>query len=515
MIRGCGVATLILSVLIPSAFAQRQIFKFYGQDQGLENLATECLFQDRIGYLWIATQNGLFRYDGGAFTHFGEAAGLPSSSVDAIAELPDGELWVATARGLARYQNGRFEPLKLGTEVQSSGRFGLASDAAGRIYLTSISGLLVSPKPTPGTAREFRRVPGQPPGPAYGLHVDYGGDLWYGCGSSVCRFASGRFAVFGPQDGVPADRWDALLTDKEGTLWIRSSRHLLRRSREEARFESIPEAVPPIGDFATLATGRDGELFVPTDEGLWEFSAGHWRSIGQKQGLIAAATSAALQDREGSLWIGLWGTGLARWLGRNQWEGWTLAEGLSGEHVWKMARDHQGRLWVATDNGVNRLSRNPQTGVPTWKVWNEKSGLAGNKARALTIAPDGDVWIGSSPGGISRIDARSGRVRTYSIAQSRAGGSDRIWSLAFDHSGTLWVCTRAGLFFAKAFKDGLSFQKQELPLGDAGETVSAILQDREGRLWVAGTHGLARFENGRWRRFTTGDGLPSNAAGFL
>ena len=106
-------------------------------------------------------------------------------------------------------------------------------------------------------------------------------------------------------------------------------------------------------------------------------------------------------------------------------------------------------------------------------------------------------------------------MRKYSIAQSGTAGSDRIWSLAFDHSGTLWVCTRAGLFFAKTLKDGLSFQKQQLPLGDAGETVSAILQDREGRLWAAGTNGLARFENGRWRRFTTEDGLPSNAAGFL
>ena len=197
------VAALIVSVLIPSALAQRQIFKFYGQEQGLENLATECLFQDRIGHLWIATQNGLFRYDGGLFTHFGEAAGLPSSTVDAIAELPDGELWVATARGLARYQGGRFEPLKLGTDVQSSGRFGLASDAAGRLYLTTISGLLVSAKPEPGTTRRFEQVPGQPSGAAYGLHVEDDGDLWYGCGTSVCRFAAGHFAVFGPQDGVP------------------------------------------------------------------------------------------------------------------------------------------------------------------------------------------------------------------------------------------------------------------------------------------------------------------------
>src|ERR1035441_9367071 len=112
--------SLILLFLLPAAFAQRQSFKYYGQEQGLSNLATECLLQDRAGYLWVGTQNGLFRYDGAVFTPFGEAEGLPGSPIDTLVETPDGVLWVATSRGLARRRGSRFEAVPLDRRVERS-----------------------------------------------------------------------------------------------------------------------------------------------------------------------------------------------------------------------------------------------------------------------------------------------------------------------------------------------------------------------------------------------------------
>ncbi|MGJ5816043.1 two-component regulator propeller domain-containing protein [Paludibaculum fermentans] len=504
---------LIAALLSPSLQAQRYSFKTYGQEQGLSNLATECLFQDRTGYLWVGTQNGLFRYDGAAFTRFGDADGLPSSTVDSIVESTDGVLWVATSRGLARRHGSRFEPVHIPGTIESSGRFGLAGDTTGSLYLTTNAGILRASVPSAGKERQFEAIAGQPAGHAYGVHVESGGAVWYGCGSGVCRIRNGRTEAFGPLEGVPPDRWDALLTDREGTVWIRSSKRLLLKPANSGRFVAPSRNIPSNGDFATLASGRDGELFVPTDDGVWEYAVGQWRVTGQEQGLLAAATSAVLQDREGSLWIGLWGTGLTRWVGRNEWEGWTRTEGLSGEHVWKMARDAQGQLWVATDNGLNQLRVDARTGRPAWRLWTEANGLAGNKTRSLALGPDGALWTGSSPGGISRVEPLTGQVRTFALP--RVPGSDRIWSLAFDRAGTLWVATRGGLFSAAPLSGRTEFQKQELPNGDAGETVSAVLEDRQGRFWAAGTRGLARRENGVWRRFTKADGLPSTAAGFL
>lgn len=323
---------LVLASLFSPALAQRFSFKYYGQEQGLNNLATECLFQDRTGYLWVGTQNGLFRYNGAGFTRFAEADGLPSASIEAITETPDGTLWVATQAGLAHRSQTRFTPFEFPEGIQSPGHFGLAADGSGRIYLSTMSGLLRSDVPAPGAVPKFEKIPGQTGDSAYGVHLSPGGSVWWGCGFSVCQLRNESIHVFGPAQGVPPARWDALLTDRDGTVWIRSSRYLLRKPHRSANFIQNSQPVPNIGDFAALTLGRDGELFVPTDDGVWELSNGRWRAIGQEQGLMSSSTNTVLQDREGSIWIGLWGAGIARWIGRNHWEAWTRVEGLSGEH---------------------------------------------------------------------------------------------------------------------------------------------------------------------------------------
>ena len=89
--------------------AQRYNFKFYGQEEGLQNLAVQVVLQDREGFLWVGTQNGLFRYDGSQFKVFTKDDGLPGARIESLQEAADGTLWVGTATGLARRKGGRFE----------------------------------------------------------------------------------------------------------------------------------------------------------------------------------------------------------------------------------------------------------------------------------------------------------------------------------------------------------------------------------------------------------------------
>ena len=79
-------------VIAPQADAQRYNFKFYGEDEGLQNLSVQAVLQDRFGFLWAGTQNGLYRYEGNHFTAFGKADGLPGTRIEALYEAVDGTL---------------------------------------------------------------------------------------------------------------------------------------------------------------------------------------------------------------------------------------------------------------------------------------------------------------------------------------------------------------------------------------------------------------------------------------
>lgn len=96
--------------------AQRYNFKFYGQEDGLQNLAVQVVLQDREGFLWVGTQNGLFRYDGSQFKRFTKDDGLPGARIESLQEAADGTLWVGTSTGLAWRKGGRFELMPLGNQ---------------------------------------------------------------------------------------------------------------------------------------------------------------------------------------------------------------------------------------------------------------------------------------------------------------------------------------------------------------------------------------------------------------
>ena len=84
------------------ASAQRYVFKYYGHDQGLANLGVTCLLQDRTGFLWVGTANGLYRYGGSTFSGFRKEEGLPDARILSLHETGDGTLWVGTGGGLGR-----------------------------------------------------------------------------------------------------------------------------------------------------------------------------------------------------------------------------------------------------------------------------------------------------------------------------------------------------------------------------------------------------------------------------
>src|ERR1051325_747704 len=121
-------------------FGQRYSFKYYGQDEGLSNLNVRSLLQDKTGFLWVGTDNGLFRYDGRHFRRFGTADGLPSMQVYTLAETADGTLWTGSIGGIARRVGDRFEKVDL---RRAKGTRTIAA-ARNQLFVSSERGLMVA-----------------------------------------------------------------------------------------------------------------------------------------------------------------------------------------------------------------------------------------------------------------------------------------------------------------------------------------------------------------------------------
>ena len=194
----------VLLLALTSLRAQEFSFRTFGTAEGLSNLAVRQIYEDRAGFLWVSTENGIFRYDGDRFEAFGPAQGLPETSGAAFGEAPDGSLLTGGSFGLYHLTGNRFEKLSVPFETVSWAE-GIQSDGDGHTFLGTDAGLfeLDAAPGQPGfTLHSLPRVPGTSSPEADAVLVD-GDVLWYGCGHELCRRDENGTQLFGREDNLP------------------------------------------------------------------------------------------------------------------------------------------------------------------------------------------------------------------------------------------------------------------------------------------------------------------------
>lgn len=488
----------LLLILPPTASAQQFTYDEFGFNRGLKNAAVNAIFQDRGGYLWVGTMSGLFRGDGFEFHEFGPEDGLPDGTIQDLIEDPSGVLLVATRSGLAEKRAGRFLPVPLPEPVQVYGRSVLARHPDGRVYFATSRGLWIGERTPNGL--QFARFEGLK-GPVDAVFVDASAQVWASAGSRLWRLDSARRAVIPAPPGVPERRWDALIETSNGDLWARSSQDLIVLPKNASHFRPAGDGLPGSGFFGSLFVDSGGRLMVPTDDGLAYQTPGGWRLIATAHGLPNESVSIAFQDREGSLWLALWGSGLVRVLGYGVVTTWTASDGLPNSTVAAIQRDLQGRLWAGTDRGLAWLSEDGRSFLP-WP------GLASSKVRSIAMTAGGALWVGSFPGGVARVDPRSGAVNPPATQPGQP--FDRVNALHVDEQDQLWVASIEGLF-----RTGPSpgpnprFQRVDVPDASPGEAYFRMARGAGGVLWVSSSQGLLRVERDTVRRFGVAEGLRS------
>ena len=473
-------------------FAQRYTFEDYSE--GLGNLNVLCMLQDHAGFLWMGTQNGLFRYDGSRFLEFGRADGLAGTFVNALVEDRGRRLWAGTTEGLfylgedRRFHNVRYKGQNLQIPLGSS----VAARANGEILAVTQFGLLsVAPESASGEWESRPLISGRAPeGPESAINsvlANADGSVVFGCGGGLCEYTKERVSRWGVQDGLPKDSWTHLLRDVRGQLWVRGPSHLAVLRQGGSRFETRDLPHERVGRmYLSLAEDSSGRILASMDTALARYEDGKWQVFSEENGLTRETISSILVDKEGSVWLGLLGHGLRKWLGYGEWEHWTTANGLGNDVVWGVLRDSTGRLWVCDEHGVTFMP----PGSKRLRAWNYP-GVETDRAQGIAESRDGYLWVGTGVGRVIQIDRATLRGKQFSFSD--------VYRLFVDTRDRVWIATREGLFVNEGQGAERRFRQIDDPIVPR-KKVSDVGQSPDGRLWVAFADALYTFDGAKWER---------------
>jgi diguanylate cyclase (GGDEF)-like protein len=489
------LASLCALLVCLAAGAGAQRFSFRNYTDGLNNLNVSTMLQDRTGFLWVGTQNGLYRYDGSRFVEYGPQQGLRDTYVVTLYLDESGQLWVATMGGLYHLRaDGDFGVVRYrGSSLTFSPGSKLASDGATALLAASRGGLFRIEKVRGGDdGWEARPVQTESDDNSAqyvsSLLADSDGSVWFGCGSNLCHKVGTTVTRWGAEAGVPLEQWTDLMRDSQGQIWMRSDDHLGVFDARKLRYTSrdAPELTAGGGTYLPPVEDRKGRIVSGGGMQLARYENGAWKLFGAAQGLNRMNVSAVMVDKEGSVWIGLFGHGLQKWLGQDQWEAWTTAEGLKNDIVWAITRDTQGRLWVGTEGGISYMPE----GSKELRPW-PATGIDASRTLTLAESRDGYLWAGTAGGKLIRIDMATLGARQYDYPLVR--------KVMVDSVNRVWVATDHGLYLGTGSGVARSFRLVDNP-DLTRDHVGDVREGADGAIWTASDRALYRYDTMGWHR---------------
>jgi signal transduction histidine kinase/ligand-binding sensor domain-containing protein/DNA-binding response OmpR family regulator len=368
----------------------------------------------------------------------------------------------------------------------------MVQGAGDRIWVGTENGLF---KIESGHVNSFGTNDGLTDNRIRALLEDRNGSVWVGTNSGLERLVANRFETvrFAANDNESAT---ALLADTDGTLWIGSdSGALYRRAAERIERVAAPGKLGT--GVRALTRDREGSLWVATREG----GLIRWRE-GAADALVTDKFAvgdlrAVLEDDEGSLWVGSYGAGLLR-LRDGKFVSAGRAEGLQGDSPWSITPRKAGGVWVGADGGISSYADGHFQHV---------AGPPGHEtvaARAVLEDASQNLWVGTDGAGVYRLGPQGMRV-----FDRRSGlSADTVTALMQDSAGRVWVGTSEGL--DRIEHDHVTSVQSLLPQTTRA-SVHLIFQDRSARIWVGSeTQGLFIIDASGTRHLSSRDGLPAD-----
>jgi len=480
-LRGSIVLILLILLNISPILSQTKALQFehYTIEQGLAQNSAFCILQDRMGFIWVGTEQGLNRFDGYDFKvykfQYNNPNSLSNSYVNSIYEDAAGVFWIGTNGGGLN----RFEP-----RTQNFIHF------------------YVDPESIDSQSNIVNVV-----------YEDNSHQLWVGTeGGGLFNFDR-RNRIFSPVWVMKDDGHDRLghrtvntiLEDRNGTLWVGTGSGLKKLNRDKQQLETVT-----LEDHQVLSLYEDNKkLWIGTDNGFYIYTSPaeeliHYLIPSSDINFARAnRINVFYPDRMGVFWIGC-EYGLYIFNRKEKTFNSYYAEhdnpnGLSGNRISTIFEDRSGALWIGLDaGGLLKLKRREQNFFSYTSEPDKIGGILFPSVFAIYKDKDKILWLGTYGEGLIAFDRKKNVFINYRHQPENPSSlsSNNIWAICEDRTGMLWIGTAGNGLNRFSRKTGKFTRFRNQPQNQnslSNNYVSSIIEDKKGNLWIATNGGLDKL----------------------
>ncbi len=446
--------------------------------------------EDWEGNLWLATNGGgVKRFDGKTFTIFGTADGLASNVVKHLLISRDRTIWFGTENGLTRLRDGIYASYQFGDPSGSQEILALQEDGSGNVLVGSHQpGLHIVRADSTFTLPLAHSV--------FCFSERTSGEFIVGTGGNkLYLYHPLRVEEFGPREVPSFHLVRAIHDDHQGNLWFAAEGSGILRYHD-GRFEhlNIETGLPQEHNyFMKILEDREENLWFVGDGGLLQLKDNKFITFGRNEGFASNFGHTVCEDRAGNMWAGFRSDGLARF-DRQTTQSWRATDGLASDIVTAVFPAHNGGLWIGTSNGLNYLHQGRIRAH--WKGWSASDGIF-----SLFENEAGALWMGMQCGVLSKFDGK--KFVNFSLAAKRESGN--VIAVIETVDGEVWAGTWKQGLYRLSGESVYHFTEKD---GIRADGVNAFHEDQDRVLWIASDgQGLYRYKDGRFVNFNSRHGL--------
>lgn len=498
-------ALFVLSTCFLSK-AQLLNIKNYSIEEGLPQSQIFDILQDHTGVIWFATNGGgVSRYNGLKFQNHSTRDGLNSNRIYDIYEDKNNDVWIGSAKGLNKFRNNVLQKVS-DPLIDQTTIYRIHQHSDGDLWLGTSAGIVIY---NGKTFKPFVRNDSIGNFQVWAIEQDRLGNTWIATMlNGVFYFDGKNMTHFTMAEGLNDMRTRDILINGD-KVWVATNKgvnvyDLSKRYMGKQKFEKLVLNGKAFIDVSyRFYKDASGYIWIGGGKGVSKITYNKERLITPANGLCNRMITGIIQDKEGNMWFGAFGGGVSKY--RNDlFININEDQGLANNTVMSFFKDSKDNMWIGTwGGGVSRLDYKAWLERDTIIIQNytqQKDGLAFNNVWTICEDKKGNIWFGTSAGGISVFDGK--KFKNMNLKDGLSGL--RIQTVLCDRKGNIWVATENGL----DKYDGTKFVFYGKESGISHQGVNAIYEDNFGDMWFGSPDRITKYDGHTFTNITCAEGFP-------